>query len=152
LISNVIEHGHGTAIKLAIAQADEAAFRALTGFVAYVDPRIVYRVTDTTAQTLDISRLDNRAIGILGAAEVWVKPWAIANYAFCWDAGTPNKPLAFRQRSNTGLQGLRIAAEIDAYPLHAQYMESEYGLGVWTRTNGAIHYFANATWADPTII
>ncbi|MFZ6029958.1 MAG: hypothetical protein ACOYYS_19770 [Chloroflexota bacterium] len=150
-INDVIEHGHGSAVRVAINKADETTVRALSGFVAYPDPRIIYRASDTPGQTLDISRLDNRAIGIFEGAEVWVKPWAIANYAFVWDAGTPNKPLAFRQRTATGLQGLRIAAQNSAYPLYAQFLEAEFGIGVWTRTNGAVLYFANAAYTDPTI-
>jgi hypothetical protein len=151
LINDVIEHGHGGAVKVAINKTDEAATRALTGFVAYPDPRVIFRASDTPGQTLDISRLDNRAIGIFAGAEVWVKPWAIANYVFAWDAASPNKPLAFRQRAQTSLQGLRIAAELKTYPFIARYMEAEYGIGVWTRTNGAVLYTANATYADPTI-
>lgn len=151
IINDVIEHGHGGAVKCAINKTDETAVRALTGFVAYPDPRIVFRASDTPGQTLDISRLDNRAIGIFEGAEIWVKPWAIANYVFPWDAGSPNKPLAFRQRAQTTLQGLRIAAELNTFPLIARYMEAEFGIGVWTRTNGAVLYFANATYADPTI-
>lgn len=151
IIDHVIEHGHGGSVRVAINKANETAVRALTGFVAYPDPRIIYRATDTPAVTLDISRLDNRAIGVFYGAEVWVKPWAIANYAFAWDAASPNKPLAFRQRQQTTLQGLRIAAELSTFPLVARYMEAEFGCGVWTRTNGACLYFANSTWADPTI-
>jgi len=151
LIADVVEHGHGGQVRLAISRTDETAFRALTGFVAYVDPRLIVRVTDTPGATLDITRLDNRAIGIFGAAEVHVKPWAIANYIFCWDDGSAQKPLAFRQRAQETLQGLRIAAQLDTHPLHAQYLEAEYGLGIWSRTNGGILYFANATYADPSI-
>jgi hypothetical protein len=150
-IDDVVEHGHGGRVIAAISKTDEAAVRALSGFSAYVDPRIIYRVTDTPGTTLDISRLDNRAIGIFEGAEIQVKPWAIANYVFAWDAADPNKPLAFRERSATGLQGLRIAAENGDYPLYARQMEAEFGIGVWTRTNGSILYFANATYADPTI-
>jgi hypothetical protein len=150
-INDVIEHGHGGAVKAAINKADETAVRALTGFVAYPDPRIIYRATDTPGQTLDISRLDNRAIGIFEGAEVWVKPWAIANYTFAWDAASPNKPLCFRQRVQESLQGLRVAAENVAFPLTAKFMEAEYGLGVWTRTNGAVLYFAGGSYTDPTI-
>lgn len=155
LIDDVIEHGHGSNVKVAIARANETTLRALTGasgsFEAYTDPRMIYRASDTPGQTLDISRLDNRAIGIYEGAEVWVKPWAIANYAACWDAGSVDKPLAFRQRDNEELQGLRVAATLNTFPLVAQYMEAEFGVGVWTRTNGAVLYFANTTWADPTI-
>ncbi len=150
-INDVIEHGHGAGVRVAISRTDEAAVSALTGFKPYTDPRLIYRVTDTPAATLDITRLDNRAIGIFEGAEVWVKPWAIANYAVAWDASSPDKPLVFRQREATTMQGLRIAATLRTYPLVAQYMEAEFGVGVWTRTNGSVLYFASGTWADPSI-
>lgn len=154
IINDVIEHGHGGMVKVAISKTNEAAVRALTGFVAYQDPRLivpVYSAAGTPSQTLDISRLDNRAIGIFAGAEIWVKPWAIASYIFVWDSASPNKPLAFRQREQETLQGLRIAAENSSFPLHAQFLEAEHGIGVWTRTNGAVLYFANGTYADPSI-
>lgn len=151
-INTVVEHGFGGAVRFAINRTDEATVRALSGFTAYVDPRLVMGTgSNQPGQRLDITRLDNRAIGILGAAEVWVKPWVPANYGVVWDAANPNKPLAFRQRTATSLQGLRIAAEIPAYPLTAQYMEAEFGIGVWTRTNGAVLYWGDTTYADPTI-
>jgi hypothetical protein len=151
-IQTVIEHGHGNNVKVAICTTNEAAVRALSGFVAYVDPRVVSASTSTVGRVaLDVSRLDNRAIGVFSGAEVWVKPWVPAGYYFSWDSGSPNKPLAFRQRTATSLQGLRIAAEIDDYPLLAQYMEAEFGIGVWNRTNGACHYSTSTTYADPTL-
>jgi hypothetical protein len=150
-ITDVVEHGYGGKPLMAISTTDEAAVRLLAGFSAYVDPRIVYRVTDTPAGTLDLARLDNRAIGLFGATEVWVKSWAIPNYAFVWDAASPEKPLAFRQRESAGMQGLRVAAENEDHPLYAKDMEAEFGIGIWARTNGAILYFANVSWADPTI-
>lgn len=153
LINTVVEHGNGGQVRIAINRSDEATWRALTGsggFIAYPDPRIVYRVTDTPGTTLDITRLDNRAIGVIGAAELWVKPWIPANYALCWDATGP-KPLCMRQRAQTSLQGLRIAATNSNYPLTAQYMEDEYGLGVWNRTNGAVLYTGGTSYTDPTI-
>lgn len=151
-IEDVIEHGHGNSVKVAIARADEAAVRALTGFVAYLDPRLIAGANANVPENrLDISRLDNRAIGLFGAAEVWVKPWALASYPFVWDAGTPNKPLCFRQRSQESLQGLRIAAQLDTFPLYAEYMEAEFGVGVWTRTNGAILYTGGGAYVNPVI-
>lgn len=150
-INDVIEHGHGGSVKVAINKADESAVRALTGFVAYPDPRIIYRATDTPGQTLDISRLDNRAIGIFGGAEIWVKSWALDNYPFIWDSDDPRKPLRFRQRSQETLQGLRLAAENKDYPLLVKFQESEFGVGVWTRTNGAVLYVGGASWVDPVI-
>jgi hypothetical protein len=150
-INDVIEHGHGGAVKTAINKADETAVRALTGFVAYPDPRVVYRATDTPGQTLDISRLDNRAIGIFNGAEIWVKSWALDNYPFSWDSADPRKPLRFRQRNQTALQGLRLAAENADYPLYVKFQEAEFGVGVWTRTNGAVLYVGGGTWVDPVI-
>lgn len=150
-INSVIEHGHGGNVKVAINKADETAVRALEGFVAYVDPRIVLQTTEAPAQRLDISRLDNRPIGIFGGAEVWVKSWAIDNYPFIWDAADPNKPLAYRQRTQESLQGLRIAFENADYPLYAKDMESEFGIAVWTRTNGLVHYTGGSSYSDPII-
>jgi len=150
LVNDVVEHGHGGDVKIAIARADETTWRALPGFQAYQDPRMVFRATDTPASTLDVTRMNNRAIGILEGAEVWVKSWAVANYAFAWDSSGPS-PLAFRQRSATALQGLRIASTISTFPLMAEYMEAEFGLGVWERTNGAVLYTGGTTYTDPEL-
>lgn len=150
-INSVIEHGHGGAVKVAINKADETAVRGLSGFVPYPDPRIIYRATDTPGTTLDISRLDNRAIGIFEGAEIWVKSWALDNYPFIWDSQDPKKPLKFRQRAQTTLQGLRTAAENKDYPLLVKFMEAEFGIGVWTRTNGLVGYTASGTFTNPTL-
>jgi hypothetical protein len=109
-----------------------------------------YNVTVPNVRT-DLGNQYNRLLGYFGAAEVWVKPWAIADYMFIWDAAAAGKPLKFRQRTATSLQGLRIAAELPLYPLYAKYFEAEYGIGVWTRTNGVAVHFANATYQSPTI-
>lgn len=151
LANDVMEHGHTAGLRLIINRADETDVRAVTGFVPYVDPRVIYRASDTPGQTLDITKMDDRAIGIIGPAEVWVKPWGIDNYILATAIGDSQKPIAFRQRSQETLQGLRIAATFDSFPLHAQHMETEFGMGVYARTNGAVLYTGSATWADPTI-
>lgn len=150
-IAHVIEHGHGARIRIYIAQTNETAFRALTGFVAYVDPRLMLGTqANQPAQRLDITTTDNRAIGIYGAAEVWVKPWMIANYLFVFDAGSPDKTLGLRE-DPVGSLDLTRAAQFEDHPLRVDFYESYFGFGVLTRTNGAILYFANATYTDPTI-
>jgi hypothetical protein len=150
-IRDVVEHGHGGKVVTVINIADEATVRALTGFTAYLDPRITLNSNAREAtQRLDITRLDNRAIGIFDSSEIWIKPWGIANYALSFDATTGNKPLLLRTRSG-GAPTLEIAAELDTYPLYSQYMESEFGLGVWTRTNGAVLYFGGGSYTNPTI-
>lgn len=151
LISDVLEHGHGQDLRVYVNVADAATVQGLSGFSPLIDPRLIMGTqANQPAMRLDITRADNRAIGIFGSATVWVKPWIPANYAFAFAADDPSKPLVVRTR-NGGQVALEIAAELDTHPLHAQYMESEFGAGVWTRTNGAVLYHASTTYADPTI-
>lgn len=142
LIDDVVEHGHGSMVKLAIPRAAEAVVRGFANFTPYADPRIALLSADAPNARLDISRVDNRAIGILGAAEVWVKSWVPAGYLVVYDAGESTKPLCFRQHPAGALQGLRIAARLDDYPLYADQMESYFGIGVWNRTAAAVLYYA----------
>jgi hypothetical protein len=46
---------------------------------------------------------------------------------------------------------LQIGAEDEAYPLRAQTLEAEFGVGVWTRTNGAVLYVGGTSYVIPTI-
>lgn len=152
LINNVREHGLGGKIQVAFSATDELTVRALTGFQAYLDPR-VQRGTGIVPdqKSLDLTRMDNLAIGILGAAEIWLKPWAIANYAFAWDAAAPLKPLALRVETGKSGLGLTVAAPLDEYPLYAEWMEDYFGFGVANRTNGAVLYFGGGSYVDPVI-
>ncbi|MCP5101019.1 MAG: hypothetical protein GY943_36170 [Chloroflexi bacterium] len=149
LIDDVVEHGHGNMVKVYINRGDETTVSALADFKPYSDPRIILGThMNQAGGQLDISRLDNRAIGIFGAAEVWVKPWVPANYAFCADVAAPEKALAFRQRVQVPLQGLYIAAEYTNHPMYARLMEADFGIGTRTRTNGAVLYFGGGAWVD----
>lgn len=150
LIDDIVEHGHGGMVKLCINRGNETAVRGLADFIPYPDPRLVLGThLNQHGTRLDISRLDNRAIGTFGAAEVWVKSWTPQHYTFCYDAEAEGKSLVFRQRPQTALQGLRIASENDDYPLFAQFMEAEFGIGVWTRTNGAVLFSNGGAYVDP---
>jgi hypothetical protein len=142
LIEDVIEHGHGARVLVNINRAAETAVRALTGFVPYTDARVIPANTAaTTSQPLDTSRIDNRAIGLFGAAEVWVRSWVPAGYVFAYDAGSSLKPLVYRQHPVASIRGLRIVATLDDYPLYAEVMDSYFGFGVWNRTNGAVLFY-----------
>lgn len=156
LVNTVVEHGHGNTIKLFINKSNEAAYEALwsTTFHA-LQPSYLINANFAAASgvptvPLDITKSDNRMIGFLGAAEVWVKSWMPANYAFAFAAGDSRKPLVLRQRNVETLQGLRLAAEFELYPLLTKFYEAEFGIGVWTRSNGAVLYTGNDTWADVT--
>lgn len=152
-ITDLIEHGHGGKVMVAVNYADAASFTALTGFVAAVPQYVqvpAYNVTIPTART-DLGNQYNRLLGYYGAAEVWVKPWAIANYFFVWDGASSQKPLAFRQPTNPNKQGLYLAATLNTYPFNADYYEAKFGVGVLTRTNGVVVEFDNASYSSPTI-
>lgn len=151
-VTDVVEHAFGGRLIQAYNFNDEATVRNLTGFVPAPDYRVIPATTaDVTRQTTNYADQYNKFIGILGAAEIWIKPWILQSYAFTWDAASPQKPLAFRQDAVGTFQGLRLAAELDTFPLYARYFEANYGVGVWSRTNGHILYFGGGSYTDPTI-
>lgn len=150
-ITDVIEHGHGGRVITAVNHVDVASFTALTGFVPA--PQVGTIAATSAAQTIEQTNATNqfnRFLGIFNGSEIWVKPWAIANYAFTWDAAADIKPLVIRQ-DTAGQRGLHIAADLELYPLRADYYESDFGIGVWGRTNGAVLMFSNGTYSSPTI-
>lgn len=137
---------------LYINQAQEAVIRTFTtNFTQYVDSRIIPASTAQVGRgNLPPFNLYNRPIGLFDGAEVWVKPWIPAGYAFAWIDTV--KPLVLRTRSaDSG--NLTIAAEDEAYPLRARTMESEFGVGVWQRVGGAVLDITDATtYVAPTIV
>jgi hypothetical protein len=151
-INDVVEHGFGRSVKVFINQVDAAAVQALTGFIPYQDPRVSLNANANQANQdrLDISRMDNRPIGIFGQAEVWTKPWAVANYAFVTDTD-PESPRPLVMRTDPDSVGLHIEAELDTFPLRAQYQEHMFGFGVWNRLNGAVLQFNNAVYSAPAL-
>jgi hypothetical protein len=153
LIDTVIEHYAAGEVIVWIAKAQEAAVRLLTGFTAYLDTRIVPASTTQTATgSLNVMNPTNRAIGLYGGAEIWVKPWMPAGYLFAYNGGV-SPPLVYRERS-TAQGDLSIAAEDEAYPLRARTLEREFGIGVWNRTNGAVLFIdagAAGAYVAPTL-
>jgi hypothetical protein len=149
LIAAVREHYNTGSVQVDINQAQEAAVRALSGFTAYVDARIVQPQTVTYAggQQLDVMNIYNRPIGIFDGAEINVKPWVPANYFFAYNP-TQAKPLKFRTRTGAWA-GLQIAADLAAYPLYARFFEDEFGIGVYERANGAALQTNNGTYSTP---
>lgn len=75
----------------------------------------------------------------------------IEHYHLCVATEMPEKALLYRQRPQPSLQGWRIAAPYNEYPLVAEYAEAEFGFAVFNRVMGAVLYDGNATYAVPTI-
>jgi hypothetical protein len=149
VITTVLEHYLAGNIAIYISKSLETTVRGFTGFFPYYDSRLTLANNQTVAASvqLDITNPLNRAIGIFDAAEIYVRPWVPAGYAFFFNRTAP-KPLAMRVRDN--VQGtLHIAADLEIYPLRAQFMEREYGISVVERSNGACLYTGNATYAAP---
>lgn len=152
LHDTVLEHGHADGLRIIISRTDRTAFEALAGFNKYQFPNITPGV-DAAHNEIKLTpkRLDNMAIGTFGSAEVWIKPWAIASYILCVAVDDVRKPLGFRQLPQANMQGLRLVASNDAYPLHADSWVRYCGVGAFHRTNGGVLYTASGTFADPTI-
>lgn len=143
LLETVIEHHATGQAVVYINRAQEAAVRGLAGFTAYLDARLIAPTDDLAARgTLSATgvTLNDRAIGVYSAggvsAEVHVKPWVPSGYLFAWVMGGPT-PLVMRTRNgNSG--NLELVYDDEVHPLRARAYEREFGVGVWTRTNGAV--------------
>jgi hypothetical protein len=151
LVTAVQEHYNSGTPVIVINSADEAAWRALTGFVAYVDPRITLNANaNQPLQRLNFANTYNREIGLYGAAVVRIKPWALANYAFAYIEGQ-EPPLAMRVPQVDMLGDLNLQYEDERLPLRARSYERQFGVGVWQRVGGAVLEFNNGTYQTPTI-
>jgi hypothetical protein len=154
VINTVLEHDPEGRIVLEIALGNEDQIRAMTGpgeFSPYVDSRIVQPQTATYAggQSLDVRNSGDRAIGIFGPAEVWVKPWEPYNYLFAVDING-GKPLAWRTPEDDPTLGVfDIRAEDERYPLRARTMARDFGISVARRGKGAVLYAGGTSYVKP---
>jgi hypothetical protein len=160
LITTVKEHQSGGEILVYINQSNEAAVRAFTGFVAYLDARLVPATTTVNApgRSLDLINFNSRAIGLYNGAEVWVKPWILANYPIVWSTAA-EKPVCYRYDPDYG-DGLFLLnpstmqpypGNVLAYPYNVQIRRRIFGCGVWNRVAAAVGYWGDTTYAAPTI-
>lgn len=148
-INHVNEHYLDGELRAYIPLNLEQTVRGFSGFYAYQDPRLRIGADTTIAdrRALDITNIQDRPIGILDKAEVFVKPWIPSNYVFIFNAQAP-KPLKMRIR-NAEQGNLHIAADMEIYPLRAQFMEREFGISVEERSNGYCLKTDNATYSAP---
>jgi hypothetical protein len=152
LVATVLEHHQNGAPKVFINLADQAKWEALPKFKPYTDARLTLDANgDVPTVRQNMLQTNDKAIGLYGAAEVWIKPWALSDYSVCMDIAAP-KPLAARVREGSAIV-LRTVAQNVLFPIQAEYMESEFGFGVYTRTNGAVLYHAvgAVAYVEPTL-
>lgn len=148
LIDTVLEHYARGTIRVYINRAQETTVRGFAGFLPYHDSRITPGISaDHATGTLDIMNPYNRPIGIFGPAEIWVKPWIPANYLFAFNTAAPKT--IYQRIRNAQRGSLRVAAEIPMYPLRATFLEREYGMSIYERTNGACLKTDNASYSAP---
>lgn len=151
LLNHVAEHS-ARGLKLFINYSDIATITALTGFKALSSVNMIYNASDATiVRTTGEEDLENKLIGFFGDVEVWTKPFAVDNYWLAVSTQGNQKPLAYRQRKQDSLKGLRFMSEIPGYPLLIQNAEAEFGFGVLGRNMGAVLKIDSDTWADPTL-
>lgn len=156
LIDTVREHYTAGEIRLYIPQGAEATIRGFDGaneFAPFLDARLIAPPggTDIYARG-QLARFNtyDRAIGVFGAAEVWVKPWIPTNYMLAWIRG-PEKPIRRRIRDRA-MSSFHLIFDDEQHPLRARGWEREQGFGVLNRTAAAVLYYGvSGTYAAPTI-
>src|SRR6266702_2510261 len=149
LTTTVIEHFLSGAIQILANPAQEVNIRNATGFFPYYDSRLTPSVNQTNAMAdLDVINITNRAIGVFGAAEVWIKPWIPANYVVAVLVCSPQKALSMRTRMAGGGQ-LNLEFENEIWPLRSKGYSLEFGFGVWNRVAAACLLTNNATYSAP---
>jgi hypothetical protein len=155
LVLAVAEHYSFGQVVVNINAAQETAVRALTGFTA-ITPVFVTPATSAAAivEPYDTRSIGDRKIGYFGPnyAEVWVKPWVPSGYLHAYNSAAP-PALVMRERAS-GSGDFALVYEDEAHPLRARGWEREFGVGIWTRTNGAVLFIdagAAGAYVDPTI-
>lgn len=161
LVDNVVEHGvNGGEVIIYINQAQEAAVRAFTSNFDGFQAPMLSPGPGSTADVVDGGRKDNpyqiddKPIGIWdGFVTVWVKPWMPANYivALLVGDGQRGEVLRMRTRATQGFGRFNILFEDENYPMRGQWMEREFGVGVWNRLGAAILYTGGETYTQPSI-
>ena len=152
LINSVQEHYNSGQPVVVINSADEASWRGLTGFIPLVDPRVTLNANANQPYLrANYTDIYNRDIGSYGNALIRIRPWSIANYAFCYLEGQM-PVLAMRVPSQAPEFGdLQFLYEDERLPLRARSYERQFGIGVWQRVGGAVLQFNNGSYQDPTI-
>lgn len=155
-IDTVREHRTGGSIRYLINVADANTVKGFTDFTPVLPAYLNPGANITTAQgVLDVENPDNRMIGYFNGAEVWVKPYIIANYPIAIRVGLARaQPLVYRRRMlGAGFGDLTLQYENDLFPLHAKGWGREFGVSVWNRDTAAVSEMndSDSAYTAPTV-
>ncbi len=153
LISNVQEHYLAAGMRVLVPKNLATTVMAFTGFYPAANKNLIIANNVThIAAPLDTDNNQDRFLGIFDNgdvnADVYVRPWMPSSYLFAYNTSAA-KPLKMRVR-NDGAGSLHIAADIELYPLRAQFMEREYGISVAERANGACLKTSASSYSAPS--
>lgn len=154
------EHGHEGDLDFIIGPSDEAAVRALTGFVPVNPSWVEYGALADRARFGAASvAVGVYPIGAISDFRVWVVRGIPQYYGFGWKSyGANSQRNPLRIRLDKGMTQPMITAMADpragnaTTPLQYLMMYTEFGVGVGSdRTNGTARYVNSDTWADGTV-
>lgn len=152
------EHGHLPPYDMIVGISDEAAIRALTGFIPVGQQLVNYGTGVSLASfgAEDDEINGSYYIGMIDDVRVRVVPGVPQYYGFAWKSygvNNPRNPL--RVRVAKGLNRPQFIAMTDpragnaTTPLQYMMVFGEFGVGVGDRTNGTPRYVNHAaTWTD----
>lgn len=153
------EHGHQPPYNFMTGPSDEAAVRALTGFVGVAQANVAYANTVSLASVVGEALASGAyPVGVIEDHTVWVVPGMPQYYGFSWKPYGPRSqrnPLRVRLPKGETAPMIKAlpdprAGNNSAYPIQNLMLFVEFGVGVFDRTNGTPRYNNNATWADGT--
>jgi hypothetical protein len=153
------EHGYDTSRELWINVAQEAAVRAITGFVPIQDRdlRLIANTNPINATNIPFALVDpTQFIGALLGFRVRVYSWVPAGYVFAYDAANTGlrKSLAWREYPVASLRGLQLFNEDpgSSFPLVNSFFARNFGLCALDRSNGALLQVTGGGYTTPTIL
>jgi len=155
----LVEHGYDTVRELWINGAQEAAIRAIAGFVPVQDrdQRLVVQSNPANAANVPFAAVDpTQYIGAILGFRVRVYNWVPAGYVFAYDAANTGfrKPLAWREYPVASLRGLQLFNEDpgSSFPLINSFFARNFGLCALDRSNGVLLQVTGGAYATPVIL
>lgn len=151
IAADLAEHfGEGQKVAF-INSAQEATVTGLTAFYDTV-PQFVTLGSGVSFATANGLSVPGRFIGAANGCAIFVWDWIPSGYVFGLDINQP-APLKRRVDVPASLQGLRLVATQQEYPLTGSFWRAREGFGVANRLNGvAIHVTASTSYTTPTAL